>query len=608
MICELNDQVAVKVQALSIDEVLRWRASHEPARTAFVYLDDGEREQTRVNYAELDLLARAVGATLQGLHARGERALLLYPPGLEFVAAFFGCLYSGVVAVPAYPPHPARPEITLPKLQAILADSQAQFVLTTTAIRSKVAPLFASDEEFKQLCWLATDEVEQARAEDWTETAVAPDDLAFLQYTSGSTSAPKGVMVSHRNVLENSAYIHYGFEHTPDSVAVTWLPAYHDMGLIDGIIQPVYGGFTCYVMPQTSFLQRPARWLQAISRYRATHSGGPNFAYEHCVNKIRPEQRNGLDLSCWRVAYNGAEPVREETLHRFAASFEECGFHAGAFYPAYGLAEATLKVSGREGRHPVICKLESAPLEENVLVEVSASSDPRNVRKLVSSGRTALGTRVIIVEPSSLTECAKGRVGEVWVSGAGVAQGYWNRPELTEQTFKARLSDTGDGPFLRTGDLGFVKDGELFITGRLKDVIIIGGRNHYPHDIELTVEQCHPALRPGCTAAFSVEVENEERLVVAAEFDPRSMRSVATAEASGAAFCTNGRRVPADEWKLLKTAVLRAVSDHFGLHVHELVLLKVGGVPKTSSGKIKRQECRKAYLTGALERVGLSQR
>lgn len=594
----------MRVQASSIDEILRWRASHEPARTAYVYLGDGEREEARVNYAELDLRARASAVTLRELHARGERALLLYPPGLDFVAAFFGCLYSGVVAVPAYPPHPARPEITLPKLQAILADSQARFVLTTAPILSKVAPLFARDEEFKQLRWLATDELEHARAEDWNETEATPDDLAFLQYTSGSTSAPKGVMVSRRNLLQNSAYIHYGFEHTPESVSVTWLPAYHDMGLIDGIVQPLYGGFTCYVMPQTSFLQHPFRWLQVISRYRATHSGGPNFAYEHCVNKIRPEQRRGLDLSCWRVAYNGAEPVREETLRRFAASFEECGFRPEAFYPAYGLAEATLKVSGgTEARPPVICRLESAPLEENLLVEASAASDPRNVRTLVSSGRLDLGTNVIIVEPASLTECADGMVGEVWVSGAGVAQGYWNRPELTEQTFRAHLSDTGDGPFLRTGDLGFIKDGELFITGRLKDLIIIGGRNHYPQDIELTVEQCHMALRSGCTAAFSVEVEAEERLVIAAEFDPRSLRSVAQADGSGAALDTTVRRVPAEEWKFVKTTVLRTVSDYFGLHVHELVLLKVGGVPKTSSGKIKRQECRKAYLTGALERV-----
>lgn len=575
----------MKVQVSSINEIFRRRASCEPGRTAYVYLGDGEQEEKRVNYAEIDLLARAVGATLQELHARGERALLLYPPGLDFVIAFFGCLYTGVVAVPAYPPHPARPEITLPKLQAILADSQAKFVLTTTPILSKVAPLFARDEEFRQLRWLATDEIEHARADDWKETTVAPDDLAFLQYTSGSTSAPKGVMVSHRNLLENSAYIHYGFEHTPESVSVTWLPAYHDMGLIDGIVQPMYGGFTGYVMPQTSFLQRPLRWLQAISRYRATHSGGPNFAYEHCVNKIRPEQRSGLDLSCWRVAYNGAEPVREETLRKFTASFEECGFRADAFYPAYGLAEATLKVAGGRGaRPPVISKLESAPLEENLLVEASASSDPQNVRTLVSSGRLDLGTRAIIVDPSSLTECA--RVGEVWVSGEGVAQGYWNRPVLTQQTFRAHLSDTGEGPFLRTGDLGFIKDGELFITGRLKDLIIIGGRNHYPQDIELIVEQCHPALRSGCTAAFSVENEGDERLVIAAEFDPRSVRCLSTGD-----------------WKFVTTAVLRTVSEYFGLHVHELVLLKLGGVPKTSSGKIKRQECRKAYLTGALDRV-----
>lgn len=586
----------LKVQASSIDEILRRRAEHEPARTAYVYLGDGEREEARVTYAGLDLLARAVGATLQEYAARGERALLLYPPGLDFVAAFYGCLYGGAVAVPAYPPHPARPELMLPRLRAILADSQAKFVLTTAAILSKIAPLFAHDEEFKQLRWLATDEFGQARAAVWKEPGGAADGLAFLQYTSGSTSAPKGVMVGHDNLLQNSAYIHQGFEHTHESVSVTWLPAYHDMGLIDGIIQPLYAGFTCYMMPPTAFLQRPVRWLRAVSRYRATHSGGPNFAYEHCVNKIRPEQRGELDLSCWRVAYNGAEPIREETLRRFAESFEGCGFRASAFYPAYGLAEATLKVSGGgRGRPPVICKLEAAPLEENTVVEAAASVDARNVRTLVGSGRTALGTEAVIVEPSSMNECAQGSVGEIWVSGPGVARGYWNRPELTEQTFKARTSDTGRGPFLRTGDLGFVREGELFVTGRLKDLIIIGGRNHYPQDIESAVEQCHASLRPGCTAAFSVEVEGEERLVVAAEFDPRALRAATRGDAA--------RQPSADEWKSMKTAVQRAVADYFGVQVHALVLLKVGGVPKTSSGKIRRQECRKAYLAGALERV-----
>lgn len=600
MIRSTYGRAELKVQPSSIDEILRQRAAHQPARTAYVYLGDGEREQARVTYAGLDLLARAIGATLQGLEARGERALLLYPPGLDFVAAFLGCLYGGVIAVPAYPPHHARAEITLPRLRAILADSQAKFVLTTATILSKVAPLFAGGEGPQGLMWLATDEGEHARAEDWKEPGGASDGLAFLQYTSGSTSDPKGVMVSHRNLLQNSAYIHHGFEHTPESVSVTWLPVYHDMGLIDGIIQPLYAGFTCYLMPPTSFLQRPARWLQAVSRYRATHSGGPNFAYEHCVNKIRPEQRSELDLSCWRVAYNGAEPIREETLRRFAASFEECGFRPAAFYPAYGLAEATLKVSGgSRGEPPVTCKVEAGPLEENLIVEAAAAGDVQNVRTLVGSGRTALGTEAVVVEPSSMTECAECRVGEIWVSGPGVARGYWNRPELTEQTFRARLSDTGRGPFLRTGDLGFVKDGELFIAGRLKDLIIIGGRNHYPQDIESAVEQCHTSLRPGCTAAFSVEVEGEERLVVAAEFDPRARRHAAQGDAAVAA----ARHLSAEEWKLMKTAAQRAVADYFGLQVHELALLKLGGVPKTSSGKIKRQECRKAYLTGALERV-----
>lgn len=582
----------------TLNDLLRRRALNEPDRQAYTYLADGEMEKAVWTYGELDRQARAIGAWLQSLDAEGGRALLLYPPGLDFIAAFFGCLYSNVVAVPAYPPHPARPNLTLPRLRSIVADSQATVVLTTATILNRVEPLFAEGADLLTLKWLATDNIPSLDlANEWRETGSTGETLAFLQYTSGSTSNPKGVMVSHRNLLRNSAYISYGFEHTSDSVAVTWLPAYHDMGLIDGIIQPLYSGFPCFLMPPVAFLQRPLRWLQAISKHRATHSGGPNFAYDLCVRKVTAEQRASLDLSNWSVAYNGAEPVRRETMEKFAEAFEPCGFRWSSFYPAYGLAEATLKVSGgRRATLPVTCAAQAEALEQNRVV--AAAADDANVRQLVGSGSAGFETGVIIVNPSTLTRCAPDEVGEIWVSGPGVAQGYWNQPELSEQTFRARLSDTGEGPFLRTGDLGFLRDGELFINGRLKDLIIIGGRNHYPQDVELTVEQSHPALRPGCIAAFSVEVSGEEQLVIAAELDHRfqARREQTPSHASSDSVS----RLTMELQPVLR-AVRGAVSENYGMQVHALALLKVGSIPKTSSGKIRRHLCRNGFLSGELE-------
>jgi acyl-CoA synthetase (AMP-forming)/AMP-acid ligase II len=583
----------------TLNEILRLRASQQPARLAYTYLAEGDEGRASLTYAELECRARSIGAALQGLKAQNERALLLYPAGLDFIAAFFGCLYSGVIAIPAYPPHPARPQLTLPRLRAIVADSQASVVLTTSKILSKIAPLFAEEAGLKQLLWLDTEKTGGALADEWREPELSGQSLAFLQYTSGSTSAPKGVMVSHQNLLHNSAYIRHGFEHTTESVGVTWLPSYHDMGLIDGIIQPLYAGFPCYLMSPAFFLQRPLRWLQAISDFRATHSGGPNFAYELCARKVKAEQRAGLDLSSWSVAYNGSEPVRQETLRRFTEAFAPCGFRSTAFYPAYGLAEATLKVAGgRKDALPVTCTVQSAALEQNMALEVA--NDEANVKTLVGSGEVSLGTKVVIVEPSSLTQCVAGQVGEVWVSGPGVAQGYWNRPELSEQTFQAYLADTDEGPFLRTGDTGFYKDGELFITGRLKDLIIIGGRNHYPQDIELLVEQSHTALRSGAVAAFSIEVEGEEQLVIAAEIDHRYRTIADEAEPSSQAA---SQPRPSLDLKALTRAVRCAVADHYGIQVHALALLKIGTIPKTSSGKIRRHACRNNFLTNSLERL-----
>jgi acyl-CoA synthetase (AMP-forming)/AMP-acid ligase II len=588
------------VESFTLVEILRRRAVQQPERRTYTYLVDGESEGDHLTHAALDCQARSIGALLQSYRAAGERALLLYPAGLEFIAAFFGCLYAGVIAVPLPPPNLAQPQRTLPKLRAIVGDAQPSMVLTTSAILSHTEGLFAEAPELQKMRWLATDKIGGSAAQEWRDPAVTSNTLALLQYTSGSTSEPKGVMISHGNLLHNSAYIHRLFALNPDGVTVTWLPAFHDMGLTNGIIQPVYSGRPCYLMPAVSFLMRPIRWLQAISHYRATISGGPNFAYELCTRGVTPEQRETLDLSSWEVAYNGAEPIRADTMKRFAATFASCGFRPSAFHPCYGLAEATLLVSGGSLSDEMLRTIQVGALEKNRVVEASAQD--QNVRMLVGSGHALHDTRIVIAHPESLTACAPDQVGEIWVSGPSVTEGYWNRPEDTERTCRAHLKDTGEGPFLRTGDLGFMKDDELFVTGRLKDLIIISGRNLYPQDIELTVEQSHPALRPACCAAFSVDGTDEEQLIIAAEVEPRYQPAVRNALDGEARAQPNGR-LPLDVDVVVR-AIRRAVAEEHDVRVRTVVLLRAGRIPRTTSGKVQRHACRAGFLKGTLEGLG----
>jgi len=588
------------VEFSTLVEILRWRALQQPEQRTYIYLVDGEAEGDDLTYAALDCQARSIGALLQSYRANGERALLLYPAGLEFIAAFFGCLYAGVIAVPLPPPNPAQPQRSLPRLRAIINDAQPSVVLTTSAILSNAKGLFTQAPELQKMRWLATDKVTGSLAQEWRDPAVTSNTLALLQYTSGSTAEPKGVMISHGNLLHNSAYIGHIFTLIPETVTVTWLPAFHDMGLTNGIIQPVYKGRPCYLMPPASFLMRPIRWLQAISRYKATISGGPNFAYELCTRRITPEQRETLDLSSWDVAYNGAEPVRADTMKRFVATFASCGFRPRAFHPCYGLAEATLLVSGGSLRDEMFCTIQVAAFEQDRVVEACAQH--QNVRTLVGSGHPLQDTKIVIANPELLTACAPDEVGEIWVSGPSVTQGYWNRPEDTERACGAYLKDTGEGPFLRTQDLGFMKDGELFVTGRLKDLIIISGRKLYPQDIELTVEQSHPALRPACCAAFSVEGVGEEQLIVAVEVEPRYQTAIGKPQDGEARAHPNGR-LPLDVEAVVR-AIRRAVAEEHDVRVHTVVLLRAGRIPKTTSGKVQRHACQVSFLKGTLERFG----
>src|SRR5687768_3254484 len=564
-------------EPLTLIDLLRWRAANQPDRSGYTFLSDGEREEECLTYAELDRRARAVAAKLQPLVVQGERVLLLYPPGVDYIAAFFGCLYAGAIAVPAYPPRQNR---NLLRLQSVVADAQATVALTTGPVLARIAPLFSENPYLQPLRWLTTESIPAGSEAEWQDPLVTSDSLVFLQYTSGSTSTPKGVMLTHENLLHNQRMMQLAFRQSQDSVIVGWLPLYHDMGFLGYVLQPLFAGARCILMSPISFIQEPVRWLNAITHYRATTSGGPNFAYDLCVRKITPEQRAILDLSSWKVAFNGAEPVRSTTLDQFAATFTECGFRRQAFQPCYGLAEATLLVSApSRSRLPVVKTVQSKALENNLVAD--AATDEENARTLVSCGRALLDQQVIIVQPETMSECAPGQVGEVWLAGPSIARGYWNRPEETERTFHARLADTNEGPFLRTGDLGFVQNGELFVTGRLKDLVIIRGLNHYPQDIEFTVHAAHESLVPDGGAAFSIEVAGEERLVVVQEVD---------------------RRKHAD-WDRVVEAIVKAVAEEHEVEVYAVVLIKARSIPKTSSGKIQRHACRSQYLDKSLHVV-----
>jgi acyl-CoA synthetase (AMP-forming)/AMP-acid ligase II len=568
-------------QCSNLVELLRWRAIHQDEKRAFTFLHNGEVELTRLSYRELDRQARAIAAALQGTSAIGERALLLYPPGLEFLSAFFGCLYAGVVAIPAPLPDQIRLKRTLPRLRALVEDAQASLVLTDFRHAARIVESGAlSALEIRATDRLTDEDACAQLAARWQPPEVYGDSLAYLQYTSGSTSSPKGVMVSHSNLMLHCAHIRQAWDYRVDSIAATWLPHFHDYGLVDGLIQPLFTGASTFVMSPIAFYMRPLRWLKTISRYTVTHSQGPNFAFEHCIDKITPEQCAGLNLSSWRIASNGSEPVTMETMERFVAAFEPYGFRRAAFYPAYGLAEATLLVATRQhGNLPAARMCDAEALQKHRVVEASPGQSAQRVRLVVSCGVPIGDTHVVIVDPDSLKLCAPSEVGEICVASSGISTGYWRRPEETARTFRCFID--GKGPFLRTGDLGFMSNGEVYVTGRIKDVIIIRGRNHYPQDIELTVAQSHPALRPGHGTAFGLEVKGKERLVVVQEVRRSYLQSVDIDEVVG--------------------NIREAVSEQHEIQVYEVVLVRPGSIPKTSSGKIQRSVCRLRFLDGTLE-------
>jgi 8-amino-7-oxononanoate synthase len=583
----MGRSVATASSCGSILAQLRHTVDTRPEAVAFRFLTEGDVNGPieTMTFGQLDVRARAIAATLHERGLSGEPVLLIYPPGTDFIAAFVACLYAGVIAVPAYPPEVAHLERSLPRLRAIVNDSGARTVLTTAAIEGFAEAVFPSAPELRACEWLATDTIDAGAASGFSGRDVAGGETAFLQYTSGSTATPRGVRVTHANLLHNTGQLARIGSVTSESVMVAWVPSYHDMGLIGCILLPLAAGSASVLMSPLSFLKKPARWLQAISHFRGTDSAFPNFALDLAVRRVTEDERAGLDLRSWRNAVNGAEPVRRASLDAFAQRFASVGFDHRAFLPMYGLAESTLMVSGGPAPHgPRVRPVSRRELSHG---RVRKPGDAHDAIDLVACGEAMEGTAIEIVDPDRRVRVAAREVGEIWLRGPSVAAGYWNRAQESEAMFGAHLEDTGEGPFLRTGDLGFVEEGQLFVTGRRKDVIILAGANYYPQDIEGATERAHPAVRPGSVAAVGVDRGGREHLAVVAEVRD----GVAQGELATVALAIRG-----------------ALLDTLGVSPGVLALIPAGAIHKTSSGKVQRHACRSAVQERSLTALYLDDR
>jgi acyl-CoA synthetase (AMP-forming)/AMP-acid ligase II len=568
----------------SLAELLRYRATVQPDERAYVVLSDRGREERAITFAALAGAAEALARRIAARVAPGDRALLLCPTGIDFMIGFFGCLLAGVIAVPIMLP---RRNSARDASAAIAADCAPRLALAPEAVIAARGGELADRFAGCAVEWLAVGDCEDAEPSEPALQSAAGDGIAFLQYTSGSTAAPKGVMVSHANLLANLDMIRRACGNTRASTYVSWVPLYHDMGLITSALQTLYVGSLCVFLAPVAFIQRPLVWLRAISDYRAAVAGGPNFAFDLCVERCPPEQLDGLDLSCWKIAFNSAEPIRAETLRRFTERFAACGFSAASLYPAYGMAEATVMVStGRPGAGAAIREFSRDGLARGRAVPPRDAAD---VQILVGSGRAIAPGRLAIVDPESSRRLGPDRIGEIWVAGPNVARGYWRNPAATEAVFGARpageAAEKESGGWLRSGDLGFLDpSSELFVTGRIKDVVIIRGTNHYPQDIEETVQRCHPALRPHGGAAFAAASgDDAERLVILQEVERTQRRRIAPDEIAG--------------------RIREAVISGHDIVPFDIVLLRPGALPLTTSGKIQRGLSRELWLAGALDRL-----
>lgn len=545
---------------------LQQRAAQTPDQVALRFLAESAEHSVVLSYRDLDQRARTIAAALQANAGLGERAVLLFPSGPDYVAAFFGCLYAGVIAVPAYPPESTRRHHQ-ERLLSIISDAEPRLLLTIASLSEGLAQIENAPPV------LSVDTLEAQRADQWVEPDLKADDIAFLQYTSGSTALPKGVQVSHGNLVANEVLIRRGFgiDLNPDDVIVSWLPLYHDMGLIGGLLQPIFSGVPCVLMSPAYFLGRPLRWLEAISEYGGTISGGPDFAYRLCSERVSESALERLDLSRWRVAYSGSEPIRLDTLERFAEKFAACGFTPNNFFASYGLAEATLFVAGgTRGRGIPALRVDEQALAAN-------RAEPGQGPAIISCGTSQPDHAVLIADPHTLTELPDQCVGELWATGPSIAHGYWRNPQASAKTFVQHAGRT----WLRTGDLGFIRDGEVYITGRLKDLLIVRGHNLYPQDIEQTIEREVEVVRKGRVAAFAVNDQGLEGIGIAAEIS-RSVQKILPPEA------------------LIK-AIRQAVAEACQQAPSVVVLLNPGALPKTSSGKVQRAACAIRHADGSLD-------
>jgi acyl-CoA synthetase (AMP-forming)/AMP-acid ligase II len=559
--------------ATSLADVCHWRGIHQADRVAYRFLHDGLNEAQNLTYGQLLDRVQGIASRFDG-EPTGARAVLLFPSGFDYIASFYACLYAGIIAVPAYPILSYSDQL---RLRVILDDCQPRYILTTCQLRPSLLEWF--HKEGLNACAFDIIAVDEPGSPFTSVRRVMRfHEVAFLQYTSGSTGHPKGVVITHQNLLHNSALIHQKFEHDATSSVVSWLPPFHDMGLVGGILQPLFAGFCAMLMSPMSFLRRPLRWLQAISRYGASSSGGPNFAYALCIKHFRPPAMESVDLSSWRVAFNGAEPVRAQTLTLFTDLFAPYGFRHTAPYPCYGLAEATLFVTGGSARRA--CSQVSLDREQLAQGYAVHAPDNTDTLKVVGVGQP-LGSDVRIVDPMTHVELPEGQIGEVWVSGTSVAQGYWQRPEASQETFHATLQGA-PGAFMRTGDLGFVDRQDLFITGRLKDVIILNGKKYFPSDIEQSIQSLSTAFKADSGAAFSIDAQGEQ-LVVVQEIE-RVRDSAASAEA-------------------LEHLIRAHCFTVHGIRPYDVICTAQGHLPKTTSGKIKRLQIRQDYLHGKFQQA-----
>jgi acyl-CoA synthetase (AMP-forming)/AMP-acid ligase II len=559
--------------------LLRSQCDQRGGQVAYSFLTDGEADQFSLTYADLDREARRVAVAVGERVAPGGRAVLVYPPGPAFVVAFFGCLYAGVAAVPVFPPVPPRFEAGAEHLRRVIADVGAEAVLCTSDLLGLRD--YLGDGGSTGTGWLATDVLGDISPDDWHDLSLDGDSVAFIQYTSGSTSAPKGVILRHHHLIANQRAITDAFGLSSATIGLSWLPTYHDMGLIGFVIVPMAIGITSYFLSPLHFLERPARWLEAISRFGATVSGGPNFAYELCARRISDEELGRIDLTTWEVAFVGSEPVRPDTMRRFARRFAAAGLSPAALFPCYGMAEASLLVAGGSWPGgPATARLDADALSEGRVLRAGhrPGKDAGRETEVASVGRVITGHDAAITDPATHRPAGPGQVGEIWLRGPSIAAGYWGRAAETIATFGATI-EGGDGrPYLRTGDLGFVLDGELFITGRMKEVVILRGQNVYPQDIERAIQEADPRFRPGCGAAFGIGAEGTEGLVVVQETKAEDQQELAD----------------------LSERARRAVAVSHGVRLEALLLVAPRTLAKTSSGKVQRLNCRSAYLGGTL--------